>query len=330
MDASRISCGLRWPRLRALQDRNTDRYLPMNMVEARSSVLCTEGNGGRLPDSLLVLDTNRSTSRRVNFGQSASHQRPTTGSSQHLSVKGSQGQNLPARQGPQRLVTTPEKMQSTSSLRNSSRLRPPQNGTAKVAAEAQRKPSSAFTFARVHDAGGAQGSLGSEPDYWAYTSPPSTSTAQRVFSFDSKRDGARFASDSEGQGQMIVRRKISSIERLFGTDTSTVNDKQEPGETVAFCRGADAFDEALQEDKADQLRDCPDWQDPYPEVGEQGVNDMAGGLWRKQTARPSTSYPICARTARVCTLRNTETEPCCQVTLCIFCLRSLFPRSFRH
>lgn len=268
-----------------------------------SATTSSSGGGtGRQGESPFVSGINTSASRRVNFKQSAAQPGVAGGP-----VKSPEVQKLPSqaslsRQGPQPCAPTSSKaFQPSAPPRGPTfPLRPMHSRADGVAAEQPQSLTTPLSFARVQAAGGAQRSLGNDPDYWAYTAPPAASAANRIFSFPSRQGAQPVTSEPPAQDGPGLGRRTGSIERLIGTDIAAAKQKEAPVGTTALRQALNAVRGTREDEPLDEVDEFVDWQEPEEDQEDQGAReDVAGAVWKKRIARTSTHYPICSRTDRV-------------------------------
>lgn len=270
-------------------------------MDISRNLLSSGRGGGGVADASTVSAANISVARRVNFTQNPAEQKAGANAVGRSSLQQPQATTSLSRQGSQAGTSTPPQTSHASgSLKGPPPShRPSQNIKNRAVAEFQQKTNGSLSFSRVEAAGGAQGSVGSEPDYWSY-GPPMTSAANRIFSLSSRQDVQSVVPDTPGQNGRPGSGRTSSIERLVGARSSAAERTQEtPLGTAALRQALDAIKEAS-DVEAYEMGDVTDWREPQQKLDLQEANgDMAGAIWRKRIARTSTHYPICARTARV-------------------------------
>ncbi|CDJ53469.1 hypothetical protein, conserved [Eimeria brunetti] len=187
----------------------------------------------------------------------------------------------------------------------------------------EQKAYGGFSFSRVQAAGGAQGSMGKEPDYWSYTTPPSQTAAHRAFSFGSKYDmqseylEPAFRSGSGKSGA------TGTVERMLGTGQSPSDRKAGPSGS-SNLRQEETDQNEGEFEEHEHMQDNADW--PEPEEDRE-LGDCSGGIteavWDKRIPQTSTRSPICSRMPR---------ERCAYTTTddwAIFALHNQYVRPLR-
>ncbi|KAL8273832.1 hypothetical protein Esti_002155 [Eimeria stiedai] len=216
-------------------------------------------------------------------------------------------------------LSTPPGVSASPSLRLS-------KSRSALSGEMQDRGSSRFSYAHLQAAGGPQGTLGREPDYWTYTAPPMTSAANRVFAQSLKHEESRDLSETPRNDHLDAYKKSGNIDRLLGTDEGAGRDRGGPmqARSVNPSHSAHAYIGDPIEDE-DEQQGPADWQEPHEEEeGQEPVYEGIGeAIWKKKASRASTYNPICMRTAR---------ERCAYTTSddwAIFALHSQYVRPLR-
>ncbi|KAL8436170.1 hypothetical protein ACSSS7_001900 [Eimeria intestinalis] len=169
--------------------------------------------------------------------------------------------------------------------------------------ESQNRGSSPLSYARVQAAGGPQGALGREPDYWTYTAPPMTSVANRVFAHSFKEQEREELQGIPRKDHFDVFDKSGNIEKSLGTEERAGRDRVggpiQAG-SANLRHSAPASMGGPVEDEEEQ-QGLADWQEPCEEEEEQEPVDegIREAVWKKKASRASTYNPICTRTPRV-------------------------------
>ncbi|KAL8455165.1 hypothetical protein Emag_001002 [Eimeria magna] len=159
--------------------------------------------------------------------------------------------------------TPPSGLSRSPSLRLS-RSRPALHG------ETQDRGSSPLSYARVQAAGGAQGALGREPDYWAYTAPPMTSAANRVFAQSFKHEENKDIPEAPRNDHLDAYNKSGNLNKLLSIDEGVGRDREGPmqARSANLRDSVHAFMEGPTEGDEEQ-QDLAAWQEPYEEEEEQ-------------------------------------------------------------
>ncbi|KAL8454276.1 hypothetical protein Emed_000385 [Eimeria media] len=187
--------------------------------------------------------------------------------------------------------------------------------------EMQKRGNSPLSYARVQAAGGPQGALGREPDYWTYTAPPMTSVANRVFPQSFKHEKDRDLPEPPSKEHFDAYNKSGNLDKLLGFDETEGPMHAGSGnirQSMHASMGGPIEDDEEQQDVAG-------WQEPYEEEEEQEPDHegIREAIWKKKVSRASTYNPICTRTAR---------ERCAYTTSddwAIFALHSQYVRPLR-
>ncbi|CDJ34529.1 LOW QUALITY PROTEIN: uncharacterized protein EMH_0020780 [Eimeria mitis] len=152
---------------------------------------------------------------------------------------------------------------------------------------------------RVQAAGGAQGSLGKEPDYWSYTPPSPPSAAHRAFSSCSKYDMQSEylkAASLSGSGRAGM---TGNVDRMLSTSHSSADKKAGPPVSASVRQEEADLNDGREPEEEEQPQDDAEWQEYEGGAEQRDCTDgLAEAVWDKRIPQTSTQYPICSRTPR--------------------------------
>ncbi|CDI82778.1 hypothetical protein, conserved [Eimeria praecox] len=162
----------------------------------------------------------------------------------------------------------------------------------------ERRTGSTFSFSRVQAAGGAQGSLGREPDYWSYAAPSPTSAAHRGFPSCSKYDMQPEYLEPASQSGDIRQRMDGSIEEILGTNQSATNKRTVPPSSASLPQVVTSQNEGELEEQ-EEPQDGAYWQEAEEAKDPEDCSEGAAeALWERRSPQTSAQYPISSRTPR--------------------------------
>ncbi|CDJ68310.1 hypothetical protein, conserved [Eimeria necatrix] len=262
--------------------------------------------GGPAADSSRATTLSGGGARRVNFTQKLAHPKNVGATPPRSSLQRTDSTPSLNHQASQALSTAAsEKSRASRASISSKALTPAQQPVERTASTplAENKAGGAFSFSRVQAAGGAQGSLGSETDYWFHAAPTTTSAAHRAFSLSSKYEAQSETSEALREEGRFTSGRMSNIERILGTTPVSADKKGETSHGLEALRQAvDALHEDRELEGQEQQQDLSEWQEPLEEKDSDGAisngSAIATELWKRRDTQSSTYSPLCSRTLR--------------------------------